>query len=146
MDLFTPRVDAAKLHPNFVAVSQEGWEDVREVIAGWSDGFIDRDKNFPTEFQTKFNQQFWELYLHAVFRDAGFCPRYDRVAPDYWITVGGKEVLAEATTTQNASGVTPEWLRRIGDMRPGQNDLMFHCTFRRNSATDSETIRPVIPI
>jgi hypothetical protein len=44
----------------------------RRVISEWSEGFQDRDGKFCIEFQTTFNSSFWELYLHACFRELGF--------------------------------------------------------------------------
>ncbi|KAA0228239.1 hypothetical protein FCG40_03120 [Fimbriimonadia bacterium ATM] len=127
MDLFTPKVDATRFHPNFRTIAEDAhFEPVRTVIGEWADGFPDRDGNFVIEFQTRFNQQLWELYLHKVFNQAGFAPSYDFPSPDYAITVGGANLVVEATTTQAAAGTSPEWLRHISEIRPGHNDLMFH--------------------
>lgn len=72
MDLFTPIVTDERQHPNFQRLLARGLECERDVLRRWADGFPDRDGKFVVEFQTTFNSSFWELYLHATFRESGF--------------------------------------------------------------------------
>ena len=115
MDLFTPIVPNSKLHPNFVSAIHPFAAGPRAVLASWAADFPDRDGKFVKEFQTTFNSSFWELYLHAAFRQLGFAVDYGHHAPDF--TIGGAAPFcAEAVVTNEAQGFAPEWTLDVEDL------------------------------
>lgn len=126
LDLFTPVVAVERQSPNFAALLFDEMADVRQVVQGWSSDFQDRDGNFVVEFQTKFNQQFWELYLHTVFKECGCEPSYPFERPDYLLQIMGEEVVAEATTTQHVPTLAPEWVRDSEDFATADVRAIFH--------------------
>ncbi len=83
IDLFLPVVPRERFHPAFERVFLNGTENDRNVLKGWSDGFIDRDGKFVQEFQTTFDSSFWELYLHAVFKELGMRCDFQWPSPDF---------------------------------------------------------------
>jgi hypothetical protein len=115
MDLFTPVVPGERQHPNFRALIERGLECERDVLRTWANGFVDRDGKFVTEFQTTFNSSFWELYLHAAFRELGFTLDFTRPAPDFSAMRHGLTFAAEAAIASHADGFAAEW-----DADPGE--------------------------
>jgi len=115
MDLFTPLVSERRLHHNFRNMLCPMYENSRNTLAKWADGFIDRDGNnkFVTEFQTAFNSAFWELYLHASLKQVGCSVDFSFHAPDFVAThtETGLQFCVEATTANHAASGTPEWER-----------------------------------
>jgi hypothetical protein len=108
MDLFRDAVPPERLHPNFRAARDAAPED-RQVLASWSDGFVDRDGKFVIEFQTTFNSSFWELYLFACLKGLGHRVDFSYDAPDFVVS-GPAAFCVEATTANSAQGALPEWL------------------------------------
>ncbi len=115
MDLFSPLVPEADWHPNFRALMVPQFGDAeRRTITEWARDFIDRDGKFVKEFQTTFNSSFWELYLHAAFREVGYRVDFSFSRPDFVITdSSGKGLTAEAVIASNADGYRPEWDRTL---------------------------------
>lgn len=114
IDLFTPVVPEEKQHPNFRMITTPGLNTHEiEVIKSWAEGFVDRDGKVVKEFQTTFNSTFWELYLHASFRDLGFTADYSYESPDFILSRNGHEIAAEATIASHPEGYTAEWERDI---------------------------------
>ena len=109
MDLFTPVVEEAQFHKNFLNTLVHARQPERDVIQSWGQGFPDRDNKFVREFQTTFNSSFWELYLHAVFSDYGFTIDWTHASPDFSLTTPYGEIVIEAVTANAAIGATPEW-------------------------------------
>lgn len=111
MDLLTPLFDDEKLHQHFKMISdgRVGRQYQRDEILRWLEGFPDRDKKFVKEFQTTFNSSFWEIYLHAVFREYEFSLDWTHAAPDFLVTAAGTTFAVEATTANHAADGTPEW-------------------------------------
>ena len=108
MDLFKPVVPHERFHPNFATIfSQQNPYD-QAVISKWADGFVDRDGKFVEEFQTTFNSSFWELYLHAVLKDAGCSIDFSHHAPDFVVS-SPVPFVVEATVALNAADALPEW-------------------------------------
>ncbi|WP_150274062.1 hypothetical protein [Paenibacillus tepidiphilus] len=106
LDLFTPIVPEAKMHPNFLSLL--GDKDVIKVVQKWAVGFKDRDNKFVYEFQTTFNSSFWELYLHAIFKKLKFKTDGVHYAPDFCLDNKGYRFLVEAVSTSHPQGGTPE--------------------------------------
>lgn len=109
MDLFTPIVPLEKQHANFVRTCIPYRIGEREVVQGWAAGFPDRDNKFVHEFQTSFNSSFWEVYLHALFREYGFSMDWSHASPDFHLATPHDGVIVEAVTANAAAGATPEW-------------------------------------
>ena len=72
MDLFTPLLPEALLCDAFKAIATNATSTDRELFAQWCEGFRDRDGKFVQEFQSTFHSSFWELYLHASFKELRF--------------------------------------------------------------------------
>ncbi|HEY6874215.1 MAG TPA: hypothetical protein VI298_15935 [Geobacteraceae bacterium] len=114
VDFFTPVVPEDRQHPNFRMITTPGInEPAIEVIKSWADGFVDRDGKMVKEFQTTFNSTFWELYLHASFRELGFVADYGYETPDFILSKDGYKIVAEATIASHPEGYTAEWERDI---------------------------------
>ncbi|MFP1648829.1 hypothetical protein [Enterococcus mundtii] len=109
MDLFTPIVEEAKLHHNFVHLKKNKY--LRRVLNEWAKGFQDRDGKFVKEFQTTFNSSFWELYLNAVLQEKFLNIDFSREAPDFIVVDRDKKTkyTIEATIANNAVNRPPEW-------------------------------------
>lgn len=118
MDLRTPLVTQNKLHPNFRALISPGiFDEEWDTLHKWAEGFVDRDGKFVREFQTTFNSSFWEVYLHAAFRELGFVADYSFNRPDFILeSSAGKPVVAEAVIASHADGYCPEWRRSVDQM------------------------------
>lgn len=108
MDLFTPVVPPERFHPNFARIFGKRNPYDEAVVAKWADGFLDRDGKFVEEFQTSFNSCFWELYLHAVLKEAGCEIDFAHHAPDFVVT-DPVSFVVEATVALNAKDALPEW-------------------------------------
>lgn len=137
MDLRTPLVVQDKLHPNFRALITPGFFDEEwDTLHKWADGFVDRDGKFVREFQTTFNSSFWELYLHAAFRELGFVADYSFNRPDFVLrSAAGEAVVAEAVIASHADGYCPEWRRSIDQMVNANPEETVHiATIRLASA------------
>ncbi|MBY5545992.1 hypothetical protein HFO61_03905 [Rhizobium leguminosarum] len=119
MDLFTPLVPPDRLHPNFKRLLSDTDWDVREVLAEWADGFIDRDHKFVREFQTTFNSSWWELYLYAVFKSLGVAIDFSCDAPDF--VARDLPMVVEAVISSHAENSTPEWMKSIDDLTGGSD-------------------------
>jgi hypothetical protein len=114
MDIFSPHVAPALLHPNFVRITEEKDDAVRAVIRDWADGFVDRDGKFVDEFQRSFNSSWWELYLFAVLKSLGIEVDFTKSAPDF--VAPSPELAIEATIASHAQHMTPEWDKTIEDL------------------------------
>lgn len=113
MNLFDPVVPCDRYHPNFKAALSPLSQGEREVIERWAHGFADRDHKFVPEFQVTFNACFWELYLHAIFREFGFQFDWSYEAPDFALSKGTLNFTVEATTANAAQGKPNEWDREL---------------------------------
>jgi hypothetical protein len=114
MDLFKPIVPPERQHPNFrQALLRLGGGEL-DVIRGWAEGFEDRDGKLVKEFQTTFNSTFWEVYLHALFREYGHGIDWSHARPDFWLTTPHGEVLVEAVTANAAQHASAEWSPKNG--------------------------------
>jgi hypothetical protein len=109
MDLFTPVAEPHHQNPNFARVLIPSRAAQRAVVQSWSEGFPDRDNKFVYEFQTTFNSSFWELYLHAAFKEYGFEMDWSNASPDFHLRTPLGDVIVEAVTANAARGAVPEW-------------------------------------
>jgi hypothetical protein len=117
MDLFTPIVPPERFHPNFARLIGKRNPHDEAVLSKWADGFVDRDGKFVEEFQTTFNSCFWELYLHAILKEAGCKIDFTHSAPDFVVT-DPVPFVVEATVALNAKDALPEWTPLDLNLRP----------------------------
>jgi hypothetical protein len=103
LDLFTPVVTRERFHPAFAKLVAGATDYDKKLLAGWAEGFMDRDKKFVMEFQTSFDSSFWELYLHAAFKELGMACDFSKPRPDFCIH-SPQDVLVEAAVASNALG------------------------------------------
>ncbi|CCO22002.1 hypothetical protein [Maridesulfovibrio hydrothermalis] len=130
LDVFNPIVSEDKQHPNFKAMVNEINGATREVITGWTDGFVDRDNKIIKEFQTTFNSSFWEFYLNACFRQLGFEIDYSHDRPDFMVSKDGHEFAMEATIASHPDGGTPEWEKRFAGLADSYSkDSLFQIIY-----------------
>jgi len=110
LDLFAPLVPREKWHPNFARITDYPLDAERDVLRAWARDFRDRDGKFAYEFQTSFNSGFWELYLFALFREAGCVLDQQHARPDF-VAVDGPlgQFTAEAVIASNPEVGAPEW-------------------------------------
>lgn len=109
-------VNLKTIHPKFNDLNtQFGYRGAKEIIASWGEDFHDKDNKAKTEFQTTFHSTFWELYLHAVFKEMGFftSQQYDR--PDFIINKP-VELYVEAVVSEISKDGLPEKLRTLEDV------------------------------
>lgn len=109
MNLFTPIVKMAKLHPNFKHTLADNARGVRKVIQNWAKRFVDRDGKFIHEFQTTYNSGFWELYLFGVLKHLNISVDFSYPSPDF-VSIE-KNLVIEVTIASHAHDDTPEWER-----------------------------------
>ncbi|WP_346338811.1 hypothetical protein [Vibrio parahaemolyticus] len=113
MGLFTPKFEQEKLHANYLEVLRHVQQADRDEFESWFSGFPDRDGKLIDEFQTTFNSTFWEIYLYRLFKNTGASFDWSQPAPDFALTIDGKDVIVEATIASNTQGKTPEWEKDI---------------------------------
>lgn len=140
MDLFTPVVPPERQHANFRALVERGLESERDVFRRWADGFVDRDGKFAIEFQTTFNSSFWELYLHAAFRELGFVFDFTHHAPDFSATRGEVSFSAEAAIASHADGFAAEWQADPGEQLSDERKraMLEYASIRLANAFDGK--------
>lgn len=139
LNLFTPQVPLGRCHPNFVAYLQRP-QSQRDVLLGWSNGFVDRDGKFVVEFQTTFNSGFWELYVFACLKQMGFDVDFSVRTPDFVVCRNGEPLFCiEATTASNAAHATEEWDRDwLAAPRSGIRDIVNEATVRFANAVKAK--------
>ncbi|GJM17079.1 MAG: hypothetical protein DHS20C13_24060 [Thermodesulfobacteriota bacterium] len=115
MDLFQPIVDESRFHKNFASILVPFRKAERDLLKKWSEGFVDRDGKLVKEFQTSFNSSFWEIYLHAVFKEYGFSIDWSNSTPDFSVNANGCEIIVEAVTANSAHEKTNEWDKNFSD-------------------------------
>lgn len=105
LNLFMPAVPPDRFHPAFARLFADAKECDKEVLADWAKEFVDRDGKFVKEFQTTFDSSFWEIYLHAVFKELGMKCDFQWKRPDFCISSPIPFVI-EATVALHAQGTT----------------------------------------
>ena len=117
MDLFTPIVPPERFHQNFANCIARPNPYDNALLSKWADGFVDRDGKFVAEFQTTFNSCFWELYLHAILKEAGCKIDFTHHAPDF-VVIDPVPFVVEATVALNANDALPESTPLDMNLRP----------------------------
>jgi len=116
LDIFEVKVEENKLHPKFIILknilSSTGEQ---EVLKDWTNGFVDRDNKIVKEFQTTFHSTFWEFYLFAIFKEAGFNVDFTKNRPDFVIDKP-KKLYIEATVANIKQSGKKEEERTLEDI------------------------------
>lgn len=139
MDIFAAAVPPSDQHHNFVAIQRPEYAPERRVIESWAAGFVDRDHKFVHEFQTTFNSCFWELYLHACFRELGFAFDWSHPMPDFVLASARQAIVAEAAIASHADGYVAEWERDLADGRAiDHHEMIRSASLRLSNAFTSK--------
>lgn len=88
MDLFESlkKVNEDQWHTKFKLLKEDPYgEGERAILQRWVEGLIDRDYKMVQEFQKTFHASFWEFYLFACFKEAGFTLEQSYNRPDFMI-------------------------------------------------------------
>lgn len=137
MNLFTPIVEMAKLHPNFKHTLADNASGVRKIIQSWAEGFVDKDGKFIHEFQTTYNSGFWELYLFGVLKHLKIRVDFSYPSPDF-ISIE-KNLVIEATIAGHAHDDTPEWEKTILGVTYGDIfEIYKHSAIRLSNAFNAK--------
>lgn len=87
----------------------------RDIVLQWTEGLVDRDHNMIEKFQKTFHSSFWEFYLYACFKEAGFDMDQTHNRPDFMITKPF-EMNVEAVVANIKQGGRPESDRGASDL------------------------------
>ncbi len=117
MNLFSTldELSSEQLHPKYKNLLSSEFKSYREIIQGWTDGFIDRDNKIVKEFQTTYHSSIWEFYLYALFKELGFELDQTHDRPDF-IIKKPYEVYIEAVISNIKNRGLPERNRNIEDI------------------------------
>ena len=101
----------------------------RNILQGWVDGLVDRDNKMVQEFQKTFHSSFWEFYLFACFKEAGFRLNQQYNRPDFIIEAPNKFVV-EAVVANIKNKGRQEAERNLDDLLnmfvPPRKQYDFH--------------------
>lgn len=80
------KIPDEKLHTKFKIIKTHlGLTGEHLILNDWVTGFQDRDNKIVKEFQTTFHSAFWEFYLYALSKEAGFEIDFSKNRPDFII-------------------------------------------------------------
>lgn len=104
------------LHAKFKIIKNHlGCTGEHLVLNDWITGFQDRDNKIVKEFQTTFHSAFWEFYLYALSKEAGFEVDFSKNRPDFIITKPIKFYI-EAVVANIKQGGKQETERTLADI------------------------------
>lgn len=134
MELFKPIVGEESQHPNFKRVMLSP-DSQKRVIEGWAEGFVDRDRKFVKEFQTRFNPCFWELYVFACLKELGLTVDFRFGSPDFVVASGFCRCCIECVVAENARGKQAEHgltieSRLQNPQGPRREDIAYEASIR----------------
>lgn len=118
LDLFESlkKVSEGQRHTKFKLLKEDpGLESERVILQRWVDGLVDRDYKMVQEFQKTFHASFWEFYLYACFKEAGFVLEQSYNRPDFMIKAP-YAVNVEAVVANIKNQGRPESDRRMEDL------------------------------
>lgn len=116
IELFTNTITESKLNPDFKQLqSSPEWNSAKNLITAIMPFYNDIDGNFAKEFQTKFDDRLWELYLFNYFNEEKL--RFDttRSSPDFVLIKDDDEQIV---------GVEAVIISKR-DRAPNQNSSMY---------------------
>jgi hypothetical protein len=122
IDLFEAvRLEAA-LHPSFRNMRDSPlWTPARAVLRDLFSDFSDPDGNFVEQFQTSgFDARTFEIYLFALFKEAGFSIDRSLPRPDFILQKDGEQIAVEAVTANRPASIgikpyVPQPIQRDAD-------------------------------
>lgn len=130
--IFKPikKISDRQLHAKFRLLRDDPClEHERRILEQWVEGLDDRDNKMIQEFQKTFHASFWEFYLHACFREAGFALDQGHNRPDFMLK-GPHEINVEAVVSNIKDHGRPESDRALEDLMdmfiPPKNQQDFH--------------------
>lgn len=130
--IFKPikKISDRQLHAKFRLLRDDPClEHERRILEQWVEGLDDRDNKMIQEFQKTFHASFWEFYLHACFREAGFALDQGHNRPDFMLK-GPYEINVEAVVSNIKDHGRPESDRALEDLMdmfiPPKNQQDFH--------------------
>lgn len=118
MNLFEElkNVSKDKWHTKFKQIKEDPCgEGEREILQRWVEGLVDRDNKMVQEFQKTFHASFWEFYLYACFKEAGFVMEQSHNRPDFMIKAP-YELNVEAVVANIKNQGRPESDRGLEDL------------------------------
>jgi hypothetical protein len=111
IDLFEAVRSEADLHPSFRNMRDSPiWTPARGVLRDLFNDFSDPDGNFVEQFQTTgFDARTFEIYLFALFKEAGFSVDRSKPRPDFMLQKDGERITVEAVTANPpaSTGINP---------------------------------------
>ena len=142
MKLFKPITTEDAQHPNFKRVMNSPASH-RSVIESWAEGFVDRDKKFVKEFQTRFNPCFWELYIFACLKELELAADFAHTSPDFVVADGFCPCCIECVVAEHAKGKQPEHdltiESRLQNLEgPHREDVAYEATLRIANSISSK--------
>jgi hypothetical protein len=142
MDLFKPITSEAVQHPNFKRVMNSPASH-RHIVESWAEGFVDRDKKFVKEFQTRFNPCFWELYIFACLKELGLGVDFMFSSPDFVVTNGFYPCCIECVVAEHAQGKKAEHdlsiESRLQNLEgPRREDIAYEASIRLANSISSK--------
>lgn len=114
MNIFTDIVDEKLQAPKYKMLKNI-YTGEREILQNWVVGFEDRDNKIIKEFQTSFHSAFWEFYLFALFKEAGFEIDFSYNRPDFIIT-SPSDIYVEAVISNIKQDGKKEDQRNLDDI------------------------------
>ena len=109
IDLFSITTKKEKLHPKYETIKNHLFlTGEYDILKDWIDGFEDRDNKIVYEFQTTFHSSFWEFYLFAVFKEAGFEIDFTKNRPDFIINKPQKFYVEAVVANIKKDGLKEE--------------------------------------
>lgn len=116
LKIFDDIVEEEKLHPKYKCLKDNlQLTGEQEILKEWVEGFIDRDNKIVKEFQTTFHSAFWEFFLFALFKEAGFTVDFSRNRPDFVIS-SPEEIYIEAVVSNIKKDGRDESTRGLDDI------------------------------
>ena len=122
-------VSESQLHVKFKQLRDDPYcIGEKTILQQWVDGLKDRDHKMLHEFQTTFHASFWEFYLYACFKEAGFILDQNHNRPDFMIQAP-YEVNIEAVVANIRNNGRSESDRNLNDLMdmftPPKNQVDF---------------------
>jgi hypothetical protein len=118
MDIFesAKKVNEKKWHAKFKLLKEDPYgKGEREILSQWVKDMVDRDHKIVQEFQRTFHSGFWEFYLYACFKEAGFTLDQSHNRPDFMIKEPYK-LNIEAVVANVKDDGRPESTRDLEDL------------------------------
>ncbi len=114
--MFSTVVEEEKLHCKYKIIRDHlSLTGEQDILKEWVEGFVDRDNKIVKEFQTAFHSAFWEFYLYAVFKEAGFQIDFTKNRPDFVID-SPQKLYVEAVVANIKKGGLQENARTLKDI------------------------------